>query len=96
MIVAPQGITIGHAMNGSEIVDALSERILGRFLAADLCHMQTGDVIVAAGDMVTEDHLEKIQESGNDQAYVRSVLVCESNVGVCAHVTDATLPEAQM
>ena len=78
-----QGITINHAMNGSEIVDPLSERILGRFLAADLCHMQTGEVIVGAGEMVTEDHLEKIEESGNDQAYVRSVLVCESSVGVC-------------
>ncbi|MDP7375285.1 MAG: DNA-directed RNA polymerase subunit beta', partial [Alphaproteobacteria bacterium] len=78
-----QGITINHAMNGSEIVDPLSERILGRFLAANLCHMQTGEVIVGAGEMVTEDHLEKIEESGNDQAYVRSVLVCESSVGVC-------------
>ena len=79
-----QGITIGHAMNGSEIVDALSERILGRNLAADLRDMKTDEVIVAAGEMVTEDHLEQIEESGNDQAYVRSVLVCESNVGVCA------------
>ncbi|MGB2463989.1 MAG: DNA-directed RNA polymerase subunit beta', partial [Candidatus Puniceispirillaceae bacterium] len=52
-----QGITITHAMNGSEIVDPLSERILGRFLAANLCHLQTGEVIVAAGEMVTEDHL---------------------------------------
>ena len=79
-----QGITIGHAMNGSEIVDALSERILGRILAGDLRDMKTDEVIVAAGEMVTEDHLEQIEESGNDQAYVRSVLVCESNVGVCA------------
>ena len=78
-----QGITIGHAMNGSEIVDPLSERILGRILAADLRDMKTDEVIVAAGQMVTEDHLEQIEESGNDQAYVRSVLVCESNVGVC-------------
>ena len=78
-----QGITIGHAMNGSEIVDSLPERILGRFLAAELRDLKTDEVIVAAGEMVTEDHLERIEESGNDQAYVRSVLVCESNVGVC-------------
>ena len=80
-----QGITIRPALNGSEVVDSLSDRILGRFLAEDLVNLKTGEVIVAAGEMVTEEHLDEIDDSGADQARIRSVLVCESQVGVCAN-----------
>ncbi len=79
-----EGITVRHAMNGSEIVDSLSERILGRNLAEDLVDLKNGEVLVKAGEMVTEDHLDAIDESGVDQAVIRSVLVCESSVGVCS------------
>ena len=78
------GITIRHAMNGSEIVDSLAERILGRNLVEDLVDLKTGEVLVKAGEMVTEEHLDAIEDSGVDQAKIRSVLVCESNVGVCS------------
>ena len=77
------GITIRHAMNGSEIVDSLAERILGRFLADNLENPKTGNIIVKAGEMVTEDHLEEIDDSGLDQTRIRSVLVCEATTGVC-------------
>jgi DNA-directed RNA polymerase subunit beta' len=80
-----QGITIRPALNGSEVVDSLSDRILGRFLAEDLVNLKTGEVIVATGEMVTEEHLDEINDSGADQARIRSVLTCESQVGVCAN-----------
>ncbi len=76
------GTPAGHyhrpALNGSEVVDSLSDRILGRFLAEDLVNLKTGEVIVATGEMVTEEHLDEIDESGADQARIRSVLTCES------------------
>ena len=78
------GITISPAMNGAEVVDSLSDRILGRTMAEDLKDLRDGSVIVAAGQMVSEEHLEQIDESGIDRAYIRSVLVCEAAVGVCA------------
>ena len=65
-------------------------------MAEDLRDMKTDEVIVAAGEMVTEDHLPPLKRSGNDQAYVRSVLVCESNVAFVQHVMAATWPEAQL
>ena len=58
------GITIRPATNGSEIVDSLSDRILGRYLAADLVNLETNEVIVNKGEMVQEDHLEAIDNSG--------------------------------
>jgi len=77
------GITITPAMNGAEVVDSLADRILGRYVAEDLKDPRDNSVIVAAGEMVTEEHLDQIDESGADRAYIRSVLVCEAPVGVC-------------
>ena len=72
-------------MNGSDIVDPLFERIVGRVLAEDLVDMTTGNVLVAAGQMVTEEHASAIEESGADQAKIRSALSCEADTGICAN-----------
>ena len=79
------GLMIRHVMNGSDIVDPLFERILGRVLAEDLVDMKTGKVLVAAGQMVTEEHASSIEESGTDQAKIRSALSCEAETGICAN-----------
>jgi len=78
-----KGITIRPVTNGSEVVDPLSDRILGRTMAEDLVDLSTDTVIVKAGEMVSEDDLAAIEEAGIDQAYIRSVLVCDSKIGVC-------------
>ena len=79
------GLTIRPVMNGSDIVDPLFERILGRVLAEDLVDMKTGNVLVAAGQMVTEEHVSAIEDSGADQAKIRSALSCEADTGICAN-----------
>ena len=79
------GLTIRPVMNGSDIVDPLFERILGRVLAEDLVDMKTGNVLVAAGQMVTEEHASAIEDSGADQAKIRSALSCEADTGICAN-----------
>ncbi len=78
-----KGITIRAVTNGSEVVDPLGDRILGRTMAEDLVDLATDTVIVKKGEMVNEDHVMQIEEAGLDQAYIRSVLVCESKIGVC-------------
>ena len=83
-------------MNGSEIVDSLAERILGRFLASDLENPKTGNIIVKAGEMVTEDHLDEIEDSGLDQARIRSVLVCEATTGICGTCYGRDLARGQL
>ena len=79
------GLTIRPVMNGSDVVDPLFERILGRVLADDLVDMKTGKVLVKAGQMVTEEHAASIEESGADQAKIRSALSCEAVTGICAN-----------
>ena len=61
-----------------------------------------GNVLVAAGQMVTEEHAEAIGSSGVDQALIRSALLCEAKKGICgncygrdlARGTDVNIGEA--
>ena len=77
------GLTIRAAMNGSEVVDSLYDRILGRFLAADMKDLVTGKTVLKAGIMVTEEHADLLENAGVDQALIRSALLCEAKVGIC-------------
>ncbi len=77
------GLTVRAVMSGSEVVDSLYDRILGRIMAEDLVDIATGEVIVAAGEMVTEEHADRIETTGPDQALIRSALLCEAETGIC-------------
>ncbi|MBA4749308.1 MAG: DNA-directed RNA polymerase subunit beta' [Alphaproteobacteria bacterium] len=79
-----RGITVRAVMEGSEVLTPLSERLLGRTIASDLLDPITEKVLIAAGEIVEEPHLELLTESGVDEAHIRSVLTCESTVGICA------------
>ena len=77
------GLTVRAVMSGSEVVDSLYDRILGRIMAEDLVDISSGEVIVAAGEMVTEEHADRIETTGPDQALIRSALLCEAETGIC-------------
>ena len=78
-----KGLTIRAVMNGSDVVDSLYDRVLGRVMAEDMVDIATGEVIVKAGEMVTEEHADRIEEAGIDQALIRSALLCEAQTGIC-------------
>ncbi len=79
-----KGLTIRPVMNGSEVIDPLFDRILGRVLAEDMVDLKSGDVVLSAGEMVTEEHADRIENAGVDQALIRSALLCEAETGICA------------
>ncbi|MDB2325286.1 DNA-directed RNA polymerase subunit beta' [Alphaproteobacteria bacterium] len=79
-----KGLTIRPVMNGSEIIEPLHERILGRVLAEDMIDLKTGAVVMTAGEMVTEEHAERMTNAGVDQVLIRSALLCEAETGICA------------
>ena len=97
-----KGLTIRPVMNGSEVVDPLYDRILGRILAEDMVDLKTGEVVLPAGVMVTEEHADLIENAGVDQALIRSALLCEAQTGICgqcygrdlARGTDVNIGEA--
>ncbi|HJX74571.1 MAG TPA: DNA-directed RNA polymerase subunit beta' [Candidatus Deferrimicrobiaceae bacterium] len=77
------GIPVRALVEGGEIIDRLSDRILGRVALEDL---YDGDenLLVSANEEVTEDVARQIEMSGMDEVKIRSALTCESKRGVCA------------
>jgi DNA-directed RNA polymerase subunit beta' len=68
---------------GADVVEPLSERIAGRFALDDIVNPVSGEVIVHAGDEITDDAAEEIEDYGIEAVRVRSVLTCEAPTGLC-------------
>ncbi|MEG1564605.1 MAG: DNA-directed RNA polymerase subunit beta', partial [Bacteroides sp.] len=79
-----RGLVCSDLKNNDEIIATLYERILGRVSVHDIIHPQTGELLVAGGDEITEDVAKKIAASPIESVEIRSVLTCESKKGVCA------------
>jgi DNA-directed RNA polymerase subunit beta' len=79
-----RGLIASAIKNNEEIVASLVERILGRTTVHDIFNPLTGELIVASGEIVTDEIAKKIEESPIESVEIRSVLTCESKVGVCA------------
>ncbi|NLN73536.1 MAG: DNA-directed RNA polymerase subunit beta' [Bacteroidales bacterium] len=79
-----RGLTIGALMKNEDVVETLYDRILGRVTLHDVYHPQTGELIIKAGEELTEEISQIIDDSPIEQIEIRSVLTCESKTGVCA------------
>ncbi len=77
------GIEIKALKDVEEERESLAERITGRFSQQDVYDPKTDELIVSAGEMITEEIAEKIEDSNIDSVYIRTVLTCESKQGVC-------------
>ncbi|MDF3060978.1 MAG: rpoC [Microvirga sp.] len=78
-----RGIKMRAIIDAGHVVASLASRILGRSTAENLLDAD-GKVIVPAGTMIEEQHIEAINAAGIQEVKIRSVLVCESKNGVCA------------
>ena len=79
-----RGLVCTELKNNEETVASLEERILGRVSVHDIQHPLTGEILVHAGEEITEDIAKKISDSPIERVEIRSVLTCESKKGVCA------------
>ncbi|MBN36759.1 MAG: DNA-directed RNA polymerase subunit beta' [Rhodospirillaceae bacterium] len=79
-----EGLVIEAVVQGSEEIVSLAERALGRYLLDDITDLSTDEVLIEANTMVEEKHMETITESGVERIRIRSVLTCQSDIGVCA------------
>jgi DNA-directed RNA polymerase subunit beta' len=79
-----RGLVATAIKKNEEVVETLYERILGRTTVHNVYHPLTGELIVEAGQELTEDLAKKIEDSPIEQVEIRSVLTCESKKGVCA------------
>jgi DNA-directed RNA polymerase subunit beta' len=80
-----EGITLRAVMDGADVVVSLGVRVLGRTLAQDLFDPRDeSKLLLPANTYLDESMVAIIEEAGVDQVKVRSVLTCETKIGVCA------------
>jgi DNA-directed RNA polymerase subunit beta' len=78
-----RGLTMRAVVDGGEVIAPLADRILGRTAAVDVVDPLNGELIVKAGGLIDEEVVERIDRSGIDSVIIRSVLTCETHVGLC-------------
>ncbi len=91
-----RGTMISALMKNDEEVESLYDRILGRTTVHDIFHPNTGDLILASGEEVTEEVAREIEESPIDEVEMRSVLSCEMKRGVCSKCYGRSLATGRM
>ena len=91
-----RGLTATAIKRNEDVVQTLKERILGRTTVHDVYNPHTGEMIVAAGEEITESVADAIDAAGIESVEIRSVLTCESRNGVCAKCYGRNLATGRM
>ncbi len=80
-----QGVVVHDLLNDKDgsVIEPLDERILGRFASKKIINPETKEVILEAGEMITENIVSKIKKAGIKKVEIRSVLTCKTVNGVC-------------
>ncbi|MDU5595844.1 DNA-directed RNA polymerase subunit beta', partial [Peptoniphilus rhinitidis] len=71
--------------DGKELIESLADRIEGRYSFEDIVNPETGETIVGANEVISDDDAVLIESLGIKEVKVRSVLGCKTKNGVCAH-----------
>lgn len=78
-----RGLTIGALMEGTELIEALDERIVGRHTKKTIVHPETGEVILGRDGLIDQDVARAIIEAGIEEVTIRSAFTCNTKHGVC-------------
>ena len=90
---ATEGIWVYSIKEGNEMIEPLSERLLGRFTVVDVIHPETGEVIVDSETMITDEIADLIVNAGIERLQLRSVLNCRAKYGACSKCYGASLAD---
>ena len=86
-------------MDGKETIEALQDRITGRYIAEDIVDPDTGEVVVKANRMVTPKRAEAVmrvlEKTGRTTVKIRTILTCKCMNGICAKCYGANMATGQ-
>lgn len=91
-----RGIQISALKDNEDIVEPLSERILGRVSVHDVFDPLSGEMILESGQEITEEIAAYIDETSIESVEIRSVLTCETRSGVCVKCYGRSLASGRM
>ena len=91
-----RGLKVRAIGQPGDIIEELEDRIRGRVAAEDVVDPATGEVIVQTDELITFDLARRIVKAGIEEVAIRSVLTCQSNVGVCAKCYGANMTNGKL
>ncbi|HEX5167600.1 MAG TPA: DNA-directed RNA polymerase subunit beta' [Cyclobacteriaceae bacterium] len=91
-----RGLKVTALKDNEDIVEPLSERILGRVTVHDIYDPLTDELICGANEEITDEIAKKIEETSIEEVEIRSLLTCESRVGGCAKCYGRNLATGKM
>ncbi len=91
------GILVKAIYEGEEEVVKLSERLIGRVCCEEVrAPDDQTNVLVKAGTLLDEELAKRIDDHGIEEMRIRSVLTCESKVGLCKMCYGRNLATGQL
>ena len=91
-----KGIYISAIKEGTEVIEPLKDRIVGRVALDPVVDLFTDEVLVRANQEIDEATADRIEAAGVEKIHIRSVLACESRRGVCAKCYGRNLATGEM
>jgi DNA-directed RNA polymerase subunit beta' len=91
-----RGINVTALKDNEDIVEPLSERILGRVTVQDVIDPITDELILPAGEEITEELAALIDETSIEEVEIRSPLTCETRQGICSKCYGRNLATGRM
>ncbi|RPF48056.1 DNA-directed RNA polymerase subunit beta' [Hydrogenoanaerobacterium saccharovorans] len=79
-----EGIVVCDIKDGTEMIEPMSERLMGRYAVEDVLDPKTGELLVSKDKMMNEADAKKVINAGITHLKIRTVLNCECKHGVCA------------
>lgn len=79
----PKGMPIRTIMSGNRVIEALSDRIEGRYTIDAVVDPKTGEILAEADHMITHEEALAIEKAGIEEVVCRSVFTCRCEHGVC-------------
>lgn len=78
-----RGLLVSALKEGTEIIESLDERLIGRYARKAIKHPETKEVLVPENGLITEDLAVEIVEANIEEVWIRSAFTCNTRHGVC-------------
>lgn len=78
-----RGLPVSALVDGTEVIEPLIDRLIGRTAFDDVNHPETGELIVKHNEMISEDQAKEIVNAGIEEVTIRTAFTCNTKHGVC-------------
>ncbi|WP_010170029.1 DNA-directed RNA polymerase subunit beta' [Bacillus coahuilensis] len=90
-----RGLKVAALKDGTETIEALEERLQGRYSRKTIRHPETGEVMAVENQLITQDLAEQIVNAGIEEVWIRSAFTCNTRHGVCEKCYGVNLATGQ-